>query len=78
VAGQLVFQAGDTNAEGVMTREVQWMLCWVLVYLYSRIIRNPGAAANYNSKRKKGIQKREGSEGLSFDKRTCLTKFPSH
>jgi hypothetical protein len=27
---------------------------------------------------KKGIQKREGSEGLSLEKRTRLTKFPSH
>ncbi len=78
MAGQLVFQAGDTNAEGVMTREVQWMLCWVLVSLYSRLVQNPGTAANYNSNRKKGIQKGEGSEGLSLEKRTFLTKFPSH
>jgi hypothetical protein len=28
--------------------------------------------------KRKGIQKREGSEGLSLEKRTRLTKFPSH
>ncbi len=60
MAGQLVFQAGDTNAEDVLTREVQWMLCWVLVSLYCRLIQNPGAAANYNSKRKKGFKKEKG------------------
>jgi hypothetical protein len=54
------------------------MLRWVLVCLYSRLVQNPGVAANYNSKKKKGIHKREGSEGLSLEKITCLTKFPSH
>jgi hypothetical protein len=68
----------STNAEGVTTRDVQWMLHWILVYLYSKLVQHPGASANYNSKRKKGIQKREGSEGLSLEKRTRLTKFSSH
>jgi hypothetical protein len=58
VAGQLVFQAGDANAEGVTTREVQCMLLWVLVSLYSRFVQNPGAAANYNSKSKKRDSKK--------------------
>ncbi len=58
MAGQLVFQAGDTNAEGVTTREVQCMLLWVLVSLYSRSVQNPGAAANYNNKRKKRDSKK--------------------
>jgi hypothetical protein len=58
VAGQLVYQAGDTNAEGVMTREIQWMLCWVLVSLYIRLVQNLGVAANYNSKRKKRDSKK--------------------
>ncbi len=61
-----------------MIREAQWMLRLVLVCLYRRLVQNAGAAANYNSKKKQGIQKREGSEGLSLEKRTRLTKFPSH
>jgi hypothetical protein len=68
VAGQLVLQAGDTNAEGVMTREVQWMLHWVLVSLYSRLVQNPGAAANYNSKRKKGFKKEKGVKAFLLKK----------
>jgi hypothetical protein len=45
------------------------MLRWVLICLYSRLVQNPGAAANYTSKKKKGIQKREGSKGLSLEKK---------
>jgi hypothetical protein len=48
----------STNAEGVTTREIQRMLRWVLVYLYSRLVQNPGTAANYNSKRKKRDSKK--------------------
>ncbi len=51
------------------------MLHWVLVHLYSRLAQNPGASANYNSKKK---VKEKGVEGLSLEKRTRLTKFPSH
>jgi hypothetical protein len=65
----------STNAKGVTTREVQQMLHWVLVHLYSRLAQNPGASANYNSKKK---VKEKGVEGLSLEKRTRLTKFPSH
>jgi hypothetical protein len=68
----------STNAEGVTTREIQQMLRWVLVYLYSRLVQNADTAANYNSKRKKGFKKEKVVEGLSFEKRTHLTKFPSH
>ena len=54
------------------------MLRQVLVCLYSRLVQNPGAAANYTSKKKKGFQKDKGSEGLSLEKKNRLTKFPSH
>ncbi len=67
-----------TNAEGVTTREVQQMLRWVLLYQYSRLVQNPGSAEILTVKEKKGIQKREKSEGISLEKRNRLTKFPSH
>ncbi len=67
MAGQIVFQAGDTNTEGVMAREVQWVLHWVLVSLYSRLIQNPGTAANYNGK-KKGFKKEKGVKAFLLKK----------
>ena len=54
------------------------MLRWISVCLYSRLVQYPDMAANYNSKKKKRIQNREGSEGLSLEKRTRQTKFHSH
>jgi hypothetical protein len=58
----------NINAEGLTTREVQWILHWVSVYLNSRLVQNPGTAANYNSKRKKGVEKEKGVKAFFLKK----------
>ncbi len=58
----------STNAEGVSTREVQRMMRWVLVYLYSRLVQNLSVAANNNSKTKKGFKKEKRKKAFLLKK----------